>query len=643
MHTPGDHVYVRDTHYEWLPAVVEEVHEENDQVLVRIDLPKDWKTTTLLHPNDAYKKRWISLQDYNDHVLPLQNSIQCRDMAELTHLHEAEILYQVKQRHCVADKPYTRVGDIMVAMNPCRWIHSLYSVEQQNFYFEHFGKPNPKENSGKFDARECILSAWGRRSLISQFFPATDTLINEEEKKDSLADDPAFVDAGTLACSGRDYDRLGCEPHIYEVSSLAFRGLVEYQMNQTILVSGESGSGKTETVKLVLKHIASLRPSRSSVLIRKYDDDLISHVLASSPIFESFGNAKTLFNANSSRFGKVTQLYFSTADHGASLIGSSFSSYLLELNRVVSHAEGERNFHIFYQMLSAPSEVKNELLGPDWREATPADFRYLRNSQSGIKEEMLDASNWLYTLKALIMFGWDGFALEQLMRALGVVLLVGNIEFQEENENKASIVQEADLFMLSASIGVPVEELELALTQRTIQTAQDLLLVPFSPDQANEACEALSKAIYAGVVASIVRQINYLTSLPPSLHGNQNSIALVDIFGFENYESNNRFDQFCINFANERLQQKYVFDNIRRHVNEYELEGIVLPDLQDIDNSSTVYLFEGPSGLIKSLNEQCIRPNGTNDVCPTFVVVTVSCDPLKLSPPATCIFRPLCP
>ena len=454
----------------------------------------------------------------------------------------------------------------------------------------------------------------------------------DEEKKESVVDDASFIDAATRAFSSRDYDRLGCEPHIYEVSSLAFRGLIDQQVNQTILVSGESGSGKTETVKLVLKHISGFRPTPSSAMVQKYDDDLISHVLASSPIFEAFGNARTLFNANSSRFGKVTQLHFSTMDnHGASLIGSSFFSFLLELNRVVSHVEGERNFHIFYQMLSAPSDVKNELLGPDWREATPTDFRYLNQTQpSGIKEGMLDASNWTYTLKALIMFGWDGSALEQLMRALGIILLIGNIEFQEGEESNASIAQEADLFMLSASIGVPVEELELALTRRTIQTAQDLLLVPFSPDQANEACEALSKAIYAGVVASIVRQINYLTSVPPTSRGNQNCISLVDIFGFENYESNNRFDQFCINYANERLQHKYVSDNIRRHVNEYQLEGIVLPDWQDVDNSSTLLLFEGPSGLIKSLNEQCIRPNGTSDVC-TFFVAPSCCQSLKLT------------
>ena len=154
VHSPGDGVYVRDVKYEWLPAVVEEVDEEGNRLLVRIELPKEWKSTTLLYPTDAYKKRWISLKDYGDQGLPLQNSIQCRDMAELTHLHEAEILYQIKQRHCIADRPYTRVGDMMVALNPCRWIHSLYTVEQQNFYFDHFAKPHIESSYGKCIAQK---------------------------------------------------------------------------------------------------------------------------------------------------------------------------------------------------------------------------------------------------------------------------------------------------------------------------------------------------------------------------------------------------------------------------------------------------------------------------------------------------------
>jgi myosin V len=436
----------------------------------------------------------------------------------------------------------------------------------------------------------------------------TDNFSTSEEKKDN----DKILEGETIPHNNREYDRLDCEPHIYEVSSLAFQGLIANQTNQTILVSGESGSGKTESVKIVLKHLASLRPGPNP-FIRTNDDDLISHVLSSSPIFEAFGNAKTAFNANSSRFGKVTKLHFAMSSHSGCLVGSSFDTYMLESNRVASHVTGERNFHIFYQMLSAPSNVKNELLGPDWRETTPTDFRYLNRFDCGIMDDMLDASNWTYTLKALIMFGWDGCSLERLMRALGIILLIGNIEFQEETENKASIKQPADLFLLSTSIGIPVEELELALTQRTIQTAQDLLLVPFTPSQANEACEALAKAIYSGIFALIVRQINLLTSAPPAINGKTKSIALVDIFGFESFDSN-RFEQFCINYANERLQLKYIVDNLTRHMLEYETEGIIVPHWKDIENSSTVDLFEGVPGLIRSLNEQCIRPNGSSEV-----------------------------
>ena len=432
-------------------------------------------------------------------------------------------------------------------------------------------------------------------------------------------------------------DCTECEPHIYEISSLAYHSLTSTQHNQAIIVSGESGSGKTESIKIVLKHLASLTPpiiicgsqqsKEQQQFVRNYnDDDLVSLILASSPIFESFGNAKTLRNSNSSRFGKVTKLHYITSSSSSSndkttsnesgsacLIGSSFETYMLEAIRVVSHVEGERNYHIFYQMLSAPSPVKNELLGPDWREATPADFRYLNRSSCGIKENMIDASSWTYTLKALIVFGWDGDSLEQLIRALGIILLIGNIEFEERDDTtRASITQTADLIMLSTSLGIPAAELELALTQRMIQTTHDLLLVPFTPEQANEACEVLCNAIYSRIFESIVRQINRLTS-PGSVVQKTKTIALVDIFGFENFEIN-RFEQFCMNYANERLHQKYILDSLNRHKVEYEAEGITLPEWISIDNSSTVELFESVPGLIQSLNDQCLLPNGSSEV-----------------------------
>lgn len=148
-----DRVYIRDERFEWLPAII--LNLELDRALVRIDLPNDWKNTTIVSNVQASNRnatadrvdgnrgldkdeRWVLLKDYYNHRLPLQNARVCRDMAELKHLHEAAILYQIKERHCRLDKPYTRVGEIIVAVNPCRWIHSLYSPEQQQFYVEHF-------------------------------------------------------------------------------------------------------------------------------------------------------------------------------------------------------------------------------------------------------------------------------------------------------------------------------------------------------------------------------------------------------------------------------------------------------------------------------------------------------------------------
>jgi len=442
-----------------------------------------------------------------------------------------------------------------------------------------------------------------------------------EEKKE---EDEGFVAPSPQAYgSANEHERLGCEPHIYEVSSLAFRGVSTDHQNQTILVSGESGAGKTESVKLVLQHLASLRQDKVSAGGNS-EDDLVHHLLKSSSIFETFGNAKTPLNKNSSRFGKVTKLQYFAEKNGASLIGSSFDTYMLETSRVVSQVEGARNFHIFYQMLSAPQEVKQELLGQDWGEATAVDFRYLNGSGDPNVSGLNDATLWNQTLKAMDFFGWEGTMLHNLTQALGAVLLIGNIEFVEDiaDAGKASIASRADLNMLVQMLGISVDEMKQALTRCIVKTAKDKHVVPYSIDQARDARDSLAKAIYACIFDSIVHKINLSTSMPPqTVTENHKSILLVDIFGFESFDVN-RFEQFCINYASERLQYKYVRDTFDRYTIEYEAEGIEVPDLKEIDNTETILLFEGKAGLIRTLNEQTVRPNGTNEVsyCRLFAV-----------------------
>jgi len=435
----------------------------------------------------------------------------------------------------------------------------------------------------------------------------------EEKKEDSETHADPSAQASTK------YERLDCEPHIYEVSSLAYRGVSIDQKDQTILVTGESGAGKTESVKIVLQHLASLRQDKVSAGGNS-EDDLVQHLLESSPLFEAFGNAKTRLNGNSSRFGKVTQLQYFAEKNGASLVGSSFEAYMLETSRVTSQADGERNFHIFYQLLSAPRELKEKLLGDDWGEATAVDFRCLSGSQGNQDTGINDATRWEQTWKAMEFFGWEQTILRDLLGALASIMLIGNVDFTEQKDGRssASVTNRADLNMLAQSLGLDVDELEQALTRRLVQTSHEKLHVPYSADQAREARDALAKAIYASVFASVVRQINLITSTPSQTSENHNTISVVDMFGFESFQTN-RFEQFCINYAAERLEYKYVRDNLDRFTTEYEAEGIEIPDWKEIDNTDTILLFEGKSGLIRTLNEQSVRPNGTNEVSAVLV------------------------
>jgi len=444
----------------------------------------------------------------------------------------------------------------------------------------------------------------------------------EEKKEDS--DSLVALHSQPLA----EYESLGCEPHIYEVSSMAYRGVSIDRKNQTILVSGETGAGKSVTVKLLFQHLASLRQDKVSAGGNS-EDDLVQHLRESSPIFEAFGNAKTLRNNNSTRFGKVTKLQYFPETNGASLVGSSFDTYMLETSRVASQADGERNFHIFYQILSAPEELKEELLGPDWGEATPDDFCYLQNSSSNRDAgKMDDTALWSQTWKAMEVFGWDRSILRDLMGALGTILLIGNVQFQDKEGyvGTASISNRSDLSMLAQALGIHVDELERALTCRMVQTAQEKVQVPYTTDAARAARDALAKAIYAGIFASIVRQINLFTSTPSMTTGKHKTISLVDIFGFESFEVN-RFEQFCINYAAERLEYKFVRDNFDHFTSEYEAEGIEVSDWKEIDNTDMILLFEGKTGLIRTLNEQSVRPNGSNEVSflfdPSMDVISV--------------------
>lgn len=420
------------------------------------------------------------------------------------------------------------------------------------------------------------------------------------------------------------------DPHVYETSSLAYRGLVVDGEDQSILVSGESGAGKTETVKILMSHLASVQ-SRSNEVVKS---DIVERVLDSNPLLEAFGNAKTVRNDNSSRFGKFIQLQFDTEDPthaafsgksipSAILAGSKCETYLLEKSRVISHEEGERTYHIFYQLLAAPADIKTEFW--DGLEVTGNEsFSYVGYSDTDTIEGKSDAERFRLTLDALAIVGVKGEKLRDLMRALCIVLQLGNIVFEEDpnNEENAIVTSREDLNALSELLGVDNKTVEKALTERTVTARNEVFKVPLNVEKAQDSCNAFAKEVYSNSFDWLVKTINDATCAENNYIENPKAdfgmIGLLDIFGFESFKVN-RFEQLCINYANEKLQQKFTLDIFRSVQQEYEFEGIELDEVTYKDNADVLSVIEGRMGVISVLNEECVRPKGNDNAFVTKI------------------------
>lgn len=600
-------IFVRDQLYSWIPARV--LDYQSDHACVAVDLPASWCESTLLENDkpdeDVHSSlagvplsdlmqyiskfgvpiaclRKVLYSDYDNGDLPLQNDEEGkRDMADLVELSFPAILYNLKARY-YERKPYTRVGNIVIAMNPFAWIGSLYDPSTRDLY---------------------------SNKLI---WEASHGVDHETSNLTELK---------TL------YEKLGYEPHVYEVSALAYRELATTGQDQAILVTGESGAGKTETIKIVMNHLATVQLTRPGGTPTEHSTakEIVARVLKSSPVFEAFGNAKTIRNENSSRFGKFTQLQFKVESRSLAvnagreipytdLVGSSCTTYLLEKSRVVHHDEGERSFHIFYQLLAASTEFRQKLW-PTLAYRTSHDYAF---TAGDVGDAAIDAAAWEDTLAALRLFRFQNESLFTLLRAVVVVLQLGNLIFDTDpakpNEEITIIKNRAELVELSQLMGIDKDILEESLTSRALRTPWDFedIKVSLLPQNAKEACDALAKEIFAKVFDVIVQQVNNFTAFPEKHIPNEGKlghISLLDIFGFERFETN-RFEQLCINYANERLHNKYVLDNFNQIKEEYEAEGVDLYDFSLVDNSGILALLEGTTGILNAIDEESRRPKG---------------------------------
>jgi len=374
-------------------------------------------------------------------------------------------------------------------------------------------------------------------------------------------------------------------------------------------------------VKICLNHIASVQRGQAppGYFADAEHDPVVKRVVESNPLLEAFGNAMTRRNDNSSRFGKYLQLQFQKGMQSeqivlqsarCGLVGSKTDVYLLEKNRVVDHDAQERNFHIFYQLLAADDKQKTQF----WeglRGSNNGSFKYIGATNKNAIEGKHDAERFQETLEALALVGVEGSSLNTLMQALCIVLQLGNMGFQALCADKSAVSTSAELKALADLMGVPAEKLALAFTERTFITDKESHKVPLSAEAAKEACDALAKEAYQKTFLWLVNSINKATCADESTGKTFNTIGLLDIFGFEVFPQN-RFEQLCINYANEKLQQKFNEDIFKNVQAEYKSEGIPLEDVKYDDNTDVLDLIEGRTGLLNLLNEECIRPKGND-------------------------------
>ncbi|XP_033475850.1 unconventional myosin-Ih [Epinephelus lanceolatus] len=390
-------------------------------------------------------------------------------------------------------------------------------------------------------------------------------------------------------------------PHIYALADNAYHTMLTEYNNHFILISGESGAGKTEASKKILQYYAVSCPS--TTLLNTVRDKM----LMSNPVLEAFGNAKTLKNDNSSRFGKYMDIQFNSEGDA---VGGHILNYLLEKSRVVHQNHGERNFHIFYQLVEGGEDNLLHQLG---LERDCQHYNYLTQGECAIVSSINDRNDWKTVKNALQIINIDDINTSHLFGIVASVLHLGNVQFDSDSKGHALLNNnKAELRWVSNLLGVDAHRLQEALTYRKIEASKDQVLSPFTTDHAIYARDALAKAIYGQTFTWLVNRIN--ESMENKDPSRKTVIGLLDIYGFEVFYVNS-FEQFCINYCNEKLQQLFIQLTLKAEQEEYEAEDIEWEPVQFFNNKIICDLVEEKHrGIISILDEECLRPGDATDL-----------------------------
>lgn len=487
---------------------------------------------------------------------PNKQPVPPNDLTVLTHLHEPSVVFCLHQRY-QQEQIYTYTGKILLALNPFRIIEGMYGepVMQQYWQPHDLGRPPPHVYAIAQDAYDSMRFAVGNPSQ---------------------------------------------------------NGVANSTSDQSILVSGESGSGKTVTTKIIMGYLATQSQRTSALqageLHQHHKEGIESQILQSNPILESFGNARTVRNDNSSRFGKFMELLFTPS---GTLVSASIETYLLEKVRLISQAPGERNYHVFYELLAGVPQRQRQALRI--ANVSAQDFRMTASSGTFDRRDAVDDRDTYKDLrKALDTMGFSALEQHDLMLVACALLHTSNIQFRESTsiggDEGSELVSSSSLRASLALLGVPLEALSNALCLCAIEARGEVFHKNLTVSQATKAVEALIKATYDALFTHIVKKIN--DSIAAKHTADQplqslSRIGVLDIFGFESFAVNS-FEQLCINYCNEALQQQFNRFVFKLEQEEYNREGIEWSFIEFPDNQDILDLIEKKrEGILSILDEQC--------------------------------------
>lgn len=457
---------------------------------------------------------------------------KCEDMAELTHLNEPSVIYNMFLRYN-DDLIYTYSGLFLVAINPYKSL-PIYDQAALNRFHE----------------------------------------------------------------SGND-DRL--PPHIFAIAENTHRNLVANSKDQSILVTGESGAGKTENTKKVIQYLSLISTSAEE------HNDIHEKILRANPILESFGNSKTVKNNNSSRFGKFIKIYF---DSTGLICGATIDYYLLEKSRVSHQLKEERNYHAFYQLLKGcPPETLSQSYHLD---NDHLKYKYL-NLSSGSITNVDDASEFRQLQESFKVMGFSDSDVENIFVGLAIILHLGNVDFTSWKSEQANFTEHSNLKLIAELLGISESELSVNLLRPKVKAGREFVQTLKRPAEVKSIIDAFAKYLYEKIFQFIIERIN--SSLKGEKHSTEHFIGVLDIAGFEIFETNS-FEQLCINYTNEKLQQFFNHHSFILEQSEYLREDIHWEYIDfGLDLQPTIDLIESklPMGVLEILNDQCIVPNATEE------------------------------